>query len=147
MSNIITPNLRKIADNLDVLADHEKRHGHDRYVAPIRNNAAYLRRAATTIFNTEIAMGRVANDLAAAETARDAEKARADRLQAQLDAQTPNVLDAADIAALDKFEADQATAATAAASNATTATTPPPANPAAPDAGTAAPTPAATPTP
>lgn len=112
MSNIVTPNLRKIADNLDVLADHEKRHGHDRYVGPLRNNAAYLRRAATIILNTEITMGKFADKIHATEKQRDDALARATaaetqaaqnaQAQVQLDAlqAAGKIADDADVAAL-----------------------------------------------
>lgn len=61
---------------------------------------------ATYLLHEDQKMGRVAKTLERVEADRDAQKSRADRLQAQIDANAANVLDTEDLAALDKAEAD-----------------------------------------
>jgi hypothetical protein len=63
--------------------------------------ANWLEQVATYEHRQEREMSRVAEVLTKLETALAAQKSRADRLQSQLDQQSANVLDAADLAALD----------------------------------------------
>jgi hypothetical protein len=121
MHNPLTANLRKVADNLDGIADHEALRGHEKLVHVLRNNAAYVRKAALVYLNTEIAMGKFADKIHAVEKDRDAAKAQvlslqtelaqAQQAQTQLDALTAagRIADDADLAALSDDPAETTT--------------------------------------